>query len=273
MINTGISTATLYPMLTEEAFLTLAKLGVKHVEVFFNSDSELDKTFINDLIKVKNDYGMYVSSIHPYTCGIEPMMFFTQYPRRFFDILEYYKKYFEAMNLLGADIFVFHGNKPQNKFPDEMYFERYKGLYDLGKTFGITVAQENVCRCSSNSLDFLVKMSEALGDDAHFVLDTKQAVRSGIDPYDIIDKLGNKICHVHISDYNSEKDCTLVGKGNLNMNRFATSLTNCSFTGSIILELYSDGYENVDELKDNLAYFEHIVQKVCSSTQSFSTNR
>lgn len=273
MINCGISTATLYPMLTEKSLLTLAEQGVKCAEIFFNSDCELEKGFVNELKKIKDSYNMKICSIHPYTCGIEPMMFFTQYPRRFFDILEYYKKYFEIMNILGADVFVFHGNKPQNAFSDEMYFERYKGLYDLGKSFGITVAQENVCRCSSRSLDFLVKMSDTLGDDAHFVLDTKQAVRSGISPYDIIDRLGNKICHVHISDHNADKDCTLVGKGNLNMNRFAHSLKDCSYTGSIILELYSDGYGNVSELKQNLDYFEEIVKNVWTNTQTFSTNR
>ena len=39
--------------------------------------------------------------------------------------------------------------------------ERYERLYDLGKTFGVTVTQENVSRCTGGNLDFLVKMKKS----------------------------------------------------------------------------------------------------------------
>ena len=265
MIKSGVSTATLYPMLTEDSLMSLAKNNVDCVEIFANSHCEIEIDFVRGLKKIIDDYNITVSSIHPYTCGIEPMMFFTQYPRRFLDILDYYKKYFEMMNILGANVFVFHGNKPQNAFPDEQYFERYKGLYDLGKTYGITVAQENVARCSSGNLDFATKMSNALGDDVRFVLDTKQCIRSGYTAYDFIDKIGEKVAHIHISDYNDESDCTLVGKGKLNIDKFLQELKKHSFTGSIILELYSNGYQNISEVSDNWEFLKQKIKKVCDN--------
>ena len=265
MIRAGISTACLYPMVTEKAFYELAKRNVDCIEIFFNSHSELEKPFVKELKNIANCYGISVSSIHPYTCGIEPMMFFTQYPRRYLDILDYYKKYFEVMNILGGKIFVFHGNKPQNKIPDELYFERYKGLFDLGKTFGITVAQENVVRCSSGDLDFIKKMSYELKEDAKFVLDTKQAVRKGYSPYDFLNAIGEKIVHIHISDFGEEGDCLLIGKGKLDFARFSQQLTKYSFTGSIILELYSNGYKGIDDLIQNLSDIKNMLNFCCQN--------
>ena len=250
-------------MITERALNELAIRKVECVEIFINSNCELKKSFLYNLKSIIKSHGIKVSSIHPYTCGIEPMMFFTQYPRRFLDILDYYKKYFEAMNLLGADIFVFHGNKPQNKFPDEMYFERYNGLYELGKTFGVTVAQENVVRCTSGDIAFLKKMIDTLGDSAKFVLDTKQAVRKGINPYDMVDLLGERIVHIHLSDYDEKNDCQLVGKGKLDFVKFINKLKEYSYTGSIILELYSNGYSDVDELVHNFDLVNETLDKHC----------
>lgn len=263
MIRAGVSTACLYPMVMEKALYELAVRNVDCVEMFFNTHCELDKNFVNELKRITENYKISVSSIHPYTCGIEPMMFFTQYPRRFLDILDYYKKYFEVMNILGANIFVFHGNKIQNNTPDEFYFERYKGLYDLGKQYGITVAQENVARCSSGDIDFIKTMSKALGDDAKFILDTKQAIRKGYSPYEFLDAVGNKIVHIHISDFGEDGDCLLVGKGNLNFPKFTKALTNCSYTGSIILELYSSGYNDICELSQNLSYIKETLKSHC----------
>ncbi len=261
MITAGVSTASLYPKYTEEALYELAVRGVDLVEIFLNSDCELKNPFIDELKIILDSHGMNVSSIHPYTCGIEPLMFFTQYPRRFFDILDYYKKYFEIMNKLGAKIFVFHGNKDVNNFPDELYFERYQKLYQLGCEFGVTVAQENVARCTGGSLEFLKKMIEQLGDEAKIVFDTKQAVRRGYDPYDFLHAVGKNISHIHISDYGDKGDCLLVGEGKLDFVNFVKELNNYSYTGSIILELYSHCYKEYDDLSRNLAYFRDIIHE------------
>lgn len=114
------------------------------------------------------------------------MMFFSAYERRIADVLEYYKKYFNAMNILGAELFVFHGNKSLLQIPCELYCERFLKLYETAREFGITAAQENVSRCSSGSLCFMKEMVRNLGDKAKFVLDTKQAVRANESSFDIL---------------------------------------------------------------------------------------
>ena len=132
-MKTGISTACFYPELLENALKNILERGVDVLEIFINTHSELDKNYLMNLKAMTDSYGAEIASLHPFTCGIEPMMFFTPYQRRFEDILEYYKLYFEAMNILGAGIFVFHGNNKQNTYPDDKYFERYLSLYNLGK--------------------------------------------------------------------------------------------------------------------------------------------
>lgn len=259
-VITGISTACMYPLLTEESLKTVCDLDVDAVEIFINSDCELKEDFLKKMKNTLDLTNTKCASVHPFTCGIEPMMLFTYYERRFYDMLEYYKKFFNAMNILGAKIFVLHGNKPQNKFDDDSYFERYEGLYDLGKTFGVTLTHENVERCTAGSLDFMVKMKKALGDKACFTLDVKQAVRKGLSPYDFVNALGNNIKHVHLSDHNEKIDCTLVGKGNLNFEKFYSSLKAVGFDGAIILELYRNGFNEPKDLGENYKFIKKIIE-------------
>lgn len=250
-MKTGISTACLYPELLENALKSILERGVKALEIFVNTNSELDEKYLKNLKAMSDSYGAEIVSLHPFTCGIEPMMFFTPYQRRFEDILEYYKLYFEAMNILGAGIFVFHGNNKQNTYPDDKYFERYLSLYNLGKQFGITVAHENVERCTGGNLSFLSKMSETLGDSAKFVLDLKQARRAGENPNDFIKALKNNVIHIHYSDGGVNGECLKYGEGEFDNITFIDSLRQNNYKNSIILELYRENFIDVDDLISN----------------------
>ncbi len=261
-MEAGISTACLYPENVEVALAELAKRDVKLVEIFINTHCEMEKSFVLGMKKIIDEYGIRVSSVHPFTCGVEPMMFFTQYERRFLDILEYYKRYFEVMNILGAKTFVFHGNKDQNVFPKEAYFERYAGLWGVGKEFGITVAQENVSRCTSGKLDFLKEMSDYLGSEVAFVLDTKQAYRSDEDSFEFLRELKKKIVHIHFSEYGNKGDCLPYREGEFNSDGFFIALKQLGFQGDIILELYKNGYRDYDALNESYKRMKTSIQNI-----------
>lgn len=241
-------------MLTEQAALELCKRDIKMIELFVNSPCELEKPFISQLKAMLDFYGVRVVSLHPFTCELESMLFFTSYTRRFNDGLEYYKKYFEACSRLGAGIFVLHGNSLRNKCPEDAYFERYVRFNEVSSGYGVVVAHENVARCSAGDVAFLKRMRSALGDKAKFVLDTKQAVRLGKDPYEYVRELGSSICHVHISDYDDSSDCMLVGRGRLDYQRFVGAMRENGVDAALILELYSSGYNSADELRENYLY-------------------
>ena len=196
------------------------------------------------------------------------MMFFSTYERRFSDILEYQKRYFEAMNILGAEIFVFHGLRKDVKLPMDFYIERYMGLVNLGKEFGITVAQENVARCESGSLEFLKQLVQETGKDVKFVLDVKQAVRCGYDPLRFVDELGENIAHIHLSDHGVNGDCLLLGEGNFNLNKFIDKLIKKEYNGSIILEFYRGAFNEINELTDNVNVVDDVIKNLCKSTKN-----
>lgn len=258
-MKAGISTASLYPQLLEDALRNLLDNGIKNTELFINTHSELDRSYIKELKNELDAHDAVCISLHPFTCPSEPMMLFSSYERRVDDMLDYYKYFFEAMNTLSADIFIFHGNMNKSAVDNELYFERYLKLYELGHSFGITVAQENVERCQSRSLDFLKSMKSALKEKAFFVLDVKQAVRSGEDPVIIASELGDSIVHVHMSDHSSTSDCMIPGQGSFDMKSFFKVLKEHSFDGAVLIELYRHNYSDLNELLGGLTYIENII--------------
>ncbi len=259
-MRVGVSTACLYPELLENALFKLLESGINTTEIFINSHCELDKKFVENMARVLNDFNAKCVSLHPYTCALEPMMFFSAYERRISDILEYYRVYFEVMNKLNAKIFIFHGNKIITNVHHHLYFERFHKLFTLGKEYGITVTQENVARCQSSALSFLTEMSDYLGDDVKFTLDVKQAIRSNEDPFNIVNTLKSKIIHTHISDNGPNGDCLLIGEGTFDINLFLKTLKGFNYSGDIILELYRSNYSTVLDLNKNYNKIKNIIK-------------
>ena len=258
-MDIGISTACFYPMETEKALSLLAENGVRTVEIFFNADCELEGSIYGEIKSIIKENGISLLSVHPYTSAIETMTLFGDYPRRLDAIMDTYDRYFEIMNQLGAKIFVLHGALKSAHFlklpgGEELYLERYSLLFELGKRRGITVAQENVSYCKSGESDFLREMRRQLGNGCAFVLDVKQALRSGLDVFEVMGIMGDRLVHCHLSDNTPEHDCVPVGKGNLDFGRFADELKKLSYSGGIILELYNNGFTELSQLKESVKY-------------------
>lgn len=86
------------------------------------------------------------------------------------------------------------------------------------------MAQENICYCKSSSVRFIEDMIGQLGDEVRFVVDLKQARRSNVDPFRLMDIIGDKVVHLHVSDGNAGCDCLPIGKGSFNFNRLFSEL-------------------------------------------------
>lgn len=262
VLKAAVSTACLYPKLLEDSLYELALNAVNNVEIFVNSHSELNKIFAQSLSETMRRFDVSCCAVHPFTCEIEPMMLFSDYPRRFNDMLDYYKKYFAFMNIVGADIFVLHGHKGTPNSNKEIFCQRYLKLREAGKEFGINVAIENVSRCLSGNVSYLKELSKTLGDNISFVLDTKQAVRSGENPFDYISALGNKIAHVHISDNSEIGDCLLIGKGRFNIRKFLSELHKVSHDISVVLELYNGCFTGVSDLTNSFNILDNMIKGI-----------
>lgn len=264
----GASSACFYPLETEKSFQKICEMGFSLCEIFFNSPSELNSGFIKELARIKDCYGVTVTSLHPYRSFSEGYDFFSKYKRRFYDASEDYKRFFEAAALLGAKFTVMHGAKHRSEIPLEEYAERYGELDELAQRFGCRVAHENVVDFVSESPDFMKLMKNYLGDSFKAVLDVKQARRAGYTPTEFIDILGESIVHVHLSDYDSLHDCISPSeKGLFDFDSLFSALNSIGYKGDGIVELYSDSYKNSSEITDGAEYLRKIAEKVFNQAQ------
>jgi sugar phosphate isomerase/epimerase len=272
IMKIGVSTASLYPIHTEKALLETARLGVKNVEIFLNSVSELEGEVFSHIQDTVKEYGVNIISVHPFSSPLETLFLFSSYDRRVTEIMDLYKQYFDMMNKLNSKIFVVHGAIASAKCPDERYIERLHGLIEAGRGFGITVAQENVSYCKSGRVEFLQMLARELADSISFVLDIKQARRAGYHPSELLDKLGNKIVHLHLSDAvtdciaarGQENDCLPIGAGNFDFTDFFEKLKKLEYKGDAVVELYRDNYSEYSQLADSVEKLEKLLQKACN---------
>lgn len=255
----GVSTACMYPVELEQVIEAYGKLGIRQIEIFINTFSELSKDYIGELKTRTDFYGMKVCSVHPFTSGLEPMMFFSDYERRVADMLELYKRYFEAMEQLEASIFVFHGDFRTSSHGAAFYAERYSSLLDCAEQYRFTVAQENIGRCKSGDLRFLSELKELLGKRLSFVFDVKQAIRSEVSPKEVLDIMGNQVVHLHLNDHTAAHDCLLPGAGEFDFEGCLRQIYAAGAEPSAVIEVYRGDYGGENELVESLKY----LNKLC----------
>ncbi len=254
----GLSTASFYPMPTEEALLTVGQIGFKSTEIFFNTISELSPTFLKQLADIQNQYGIKINSVHPMASFAESYMLFSTYERRFYDTVELYKRYFDAANQLGASVVVIHGSRLPGIIQSKEYYERFSMLIDEGIKQGVTVAHENVVGTMGQSPQLIEEMINAIGDRFKMVFDIKQAVRSGFKPIEFAEKFYDRIVQVHISDHNDEYDCLPPGEGNFDFKRFIDYMTEKKYAGDYVIELYSKSFSSLNQLIASKEYIQSL---------------
>lgn len=255
----GISTSCLYPMETEKAAKLLSGMDVKVAEVFFNTTSELRPEFVEQLKQIAVQNQMRIPSLHPCTSFAEPYFLFGDYERRFWDGMEFYRRYFEAANMLGAKIVVIHGDRKMGVLEEKEYFRRYELLMREGQKYGVWIAHENVNRHRSEDPYFLLRMKESFGKDFRMVFDIKQSVRAGYDPFLFLELLGSNIVHAHVSDHTDTLDCLPPGQGNFDFSRFFKAMKANHYSGDYVIELYRKNYNDVSDLLKAKMYLNQII--------------
>lgn len=257
-MKAGISTACLFPLDLEQSLHRLGERGVRFSECFFNTPSELKAPAVRRLKEAAAFYGMEIASIHSFHSEMETFYFFTNYKNRLEDGIEQYRRYFEAAAELGAKYLIFHGDYHYSReamLTEEQSFENIHTLWSVGKEYGVELLHENVSRCKGGQPDYLRRLHHAI-PEMGFVLDCKQALRSGHRPEEFVQTLGSSIRHVHLSDSlmvnaSIEKDCLPPGKGNYDFERLFRLLKEQGADPSMMIELYSDSFETMEELVES----------------------
>ncbi len=253
------STANLYPAPTEQALDDLLTLGFRTLEVFLNTESETEDGYLRDLRRRADAVGARIVSLHPYASLVEPYLLFSAYERRFRDGLRIYDRMFHAAAMLGADFLVLHGDREGGVLDDEAFAARYAALYDLGRTHGVTLLQENVVRFRACRPNMVRTMRQRLGDKARFVLDVKQCERAGVTVEEMIDAMGDAIAHVHISDCDDAHDCLPPGGGQRDFAALFRRLRDVGFDGAVTIELSRHNFGDPAELWDAGRYLTQFL--------------
>ena len=263
----GISTACFYPLPTEESLEALVSLRPACLEVFLNAEQELEPAFLQSLRGRADDAGAKIVSVHPHVSAMEPMLFFSRYPRRFEDGMALYRRLYRAADILGADSLVFHGDYIDSPLPMDEYFARFERLWEDARNHGVSLCQENVARCISGSAGFVAGMRRAL-PWAEYILDIKQAVRAGEDVFELARVMGERIRHLHLSDHSESQSCLPPGKGSFNMAELLNTVAKSGFSGGAIVELYGENFSGIVELSGS---FQHLCT-VLSTEQQIAQN-
>lgn len=254
-MQTGVSTACLYPMETERSLELLLRMGYRRFEVFFNCMEELGNPFLRELKRRAEAYGASFVSVHPFSSAAESTLLFGDYPRRTQEAFDFYRRYMAAAAYLGGKYVVIHG-QPQGhgKLTDEGYWERFGQLYRLGEEEGAYPAQENVRQHRAGTVDFVAGMARYLGDSCGFVLDVKQCRMAGASIQEMARAMGKRLVHVHLSDEDEGRPCLLPGAGRFNHQAFRQLLEGQGFTGTVVTEVYRTSFSQLKELENSL-YF------------------
>lgn len=258
-MSIGISTSCFYPLETENSLKKIGEMDIHTSEIFFNAYCEIQKPILDDLKQISKEYCIDIKSIHPFSSCAEPFFLFSNYKRRFYDTLEYYKKYLDAANELGAKFLIIHGSKLPLKIHENDYFERFSIMHEEGKKQGIIVAQENVFNHSSQDPVFLNKMKNFMGNDFNMVLDIKQIHRAKYVLDDFVPCFAENIVHIHISDNCTKETCLLPGTGTFDFSKLFKIMKLNNYCGSYIIELYRENFKEREELKTSYNYLDNLL--------------
>lgn len=260
----GISTACMYPQDTSQSLHQLTAMRPGLLEVFLNTFRELDETYISTLQETLAATQSRLTSLHPFSSGFEPFLFFTEYEGRFEDGVKLYRRFFEVCRQLGAPLLVLHGDYRAKPGDMKFYASRFAALAKIGaEEYGITLAQENVDRCRCGLPENILLLREYTGDTVKFVLDVKQARRAEQDVFQIVQAMGpENICHLHLSDELQGKSCALPGQGTFDFETMLRYLWKNGCRANAVIELYRDGFDTPQQLVQAADWVDTLMQKI-----------
>lgn len=257
----GLSTAAFYGRWeTEEAAERIAELGFDCAEVFLQSESENTKHFAALVRQKLKD--VPCTSVHPLG-GYENYMA-GRPARQVRDAFDHFRRILDAGAEMGAKVFVYHGrNTPQLRplaWNLQWNIEAIAPMCEEAAQRGMVIGWENVCWCQLTEPKRVLEARAAL-DQVRFTLDIKQAMRAGCDPMEFVYAMGDRLCNVHVCDWDSEGKLCLPGEGIFDFGGLICALEEVGYSGPVIMEPYLVLIQNDEALMRSAAYMRHIMKE------------
>ena len=259
-MNVGISTASIFnKAMVEDIPAMLAHMGCRMIEVFLNTFSEYRPDFVRLLRQRIDDAGLRVYSVHPMSNQFEAQLF-SIHPRQKADAFSVYRDALNAGSILGATHYVMHGSPHLGGTAKNLEMERiapvFGELLDIAREYGVTLCLENVSWCFFHTPALGAELKARLGDHRlKFVLDIKQAVRSGEDPFAFVEAVGEDLENWHLCDYAFDEtgklSLKMPGQGQCDFLALGKAMVDKGYKGPAFIEVYSDMYRDLYELRSS----------------------
>lgn len=226
----ALSTASVYPESTSIAFELAAKLGYDGVEVMVWNDPVSQDL---DALRVLSDkHQLPILAVHA------PCLLITQ---RVWTTDPWTKlvRARAAAEKLGADTVVVH---PPFRWQRQYAREFVRGINRMAGETAVRFAVENMYPWRYKDREML---AYAPGWDVtdeeyrHFTIDLSHVSTSRIDAFEMADRMGDRLAHVHLADGSgSGKDEHLIpGRGNQPCAELLERLARTGFDGHVVLEV------------------------------------
>lgn len=248
----ALSTASVYPERTPDAFELAARLGYDGVEIMVGADPVSQD--IDVIERLSEHYEIPVLAIHA------PCLLVTQrvWGR---DPCAKLVKAQKAAERLGASTVVVH---PPFRWQREYARDFEHGLARMRDETGVKFAVENMFPLRARGNDVVPYSPDWNPIDYDFpqvTLDLSHTAVSGSDAMEMAVKLGDRLAHLHLADGLgvTNKDEHLVpGRGNQPCARMLERLAGTGYTGLVVLEINTrkaaSRTERIDDLAEGLAF-------------------
>ena len=260
-MNIGMSGAAFYGrMETEETAAYLTRFPIDCCEIFLQTGSEYTAAF-GRLVR-ENLAGLTCVSVHAKGNQFEWDLF-GHSPRQAEDAFRLFTGVCDAGQAMGARYYVFHGPAGVHAplVPERIHaLPRVMArMQEIAASRGLTVLWENVSWCALRRPEDVASLIR-LVPDIRFVLDVKQARRSGADPFALLEAMGSRVAHLHALDWSEDGAWRLPGEGVLDWQRLNMQLRAQSFDGTVMLEPYASLAGDDGALTRSLTFLRRVLQ-------------
>jgi sugar phosphate isomerase/epimerase len=262
-VQVALSTASVFPERTPDAFETAARLGYDGVEVMVTADPVSQDA---DVMRRLSDYhGIPVLAVHA------PGLLTTQWVwgREPWDKLERAR---EVAEQLGARVVVVH---PPFRWQRDYARDFEDGLARINEQTDVVFAVENLYPLRARGAAVAAwapHWNPVEIDYPHATLDLSHTAVSGSDALEMAEQLGDRLAHVHMADGTKPglPDEHLVpGRGSQPCAELLERLGSGGYAGVVVLEINTFRAVSRDErqadLAESLAFTRHHLEEGAAS--------
>ncbi|MEU2455558.1 sugar phosphate isomerase/epimerase [Streptomyces sp. NPDC012765] len=226
----ALSTASVYPESTATAFEIAARLGYDGVEVMVWTDPVSQD--VDALRRLSDHHGVPILAVHAPCLLITQRVWST-------DPWTKLQRAQAAAERLGASAVVVH---PPFRWQRQYARDFVTGIWRMADETDVRFAVENMYPWRYRDREMLAYAPEwdvTKDDYRHFTVDLSHTATARTDATAMIDRMGDRLAHVHLADGNgSAKDEHLVpGRGTQPCAELLERLARTSFDGHVVIEV------------------------------------